>query len=758
MDPAVITGGLALAAGGGLLGVVAWHDRRPVELQSLELRFGTDVTTSAVEAVLAGIAGLPARSSVVLDVVGERDGIRYRLHAPPATVDTIRGQLRGVLPAARLDASDRDQPASYTHGVGLPWRGRHPLLHTGMAPETSAALLGALASPLGTDEAVLLRWVLRPGRGPHLPRDDGQARQRQRAAFELLWPSAAPVPREHLRGLRTKYAGAVLHGRPYVFVRAEHPQRSAQLAGRVTAVLRSRTGVRGQLRVQRLSGRAVTRALQRPTSGHGGDPYSPTELAPLLGWPIDAPPIPGLALGTAPLLMPSSKIPTTGTGRVFATATWPGMTDRQLVQPVEGALSHSLLLGPTGVGKSALITNLVAQGVAQGRGALLLDMKGDTASDVLARIPKERHSDVIVLEPASGLPVPGLRVFGEGDPELVADMLLGTLRGLFKDSWGVRSDQYLRQGLVTLAHDPSATLVDLIYLFNDAGYRARLVGRLDDPLLQAAWAAYEAMKPAEQAQHLASPLRKIHEVVGRKVVRATLAQAEPRFDMREVLATGKVVVVSLSPGRLGAPAVQLLGALVVYQLYSAVLARQAMPESRRRPFGFYVDEPKVLGAGVPIPLDAMFELFRGMGCAITLGGQSITQLPRDVQRAALTNAATLVAFRQSRQDADLLARELPGVSAEGLQHLDRFEVALRLGLGHGDVAPTTTGRTLAPSQPISDPDQLRRLSAARYGVDPEEVDRALRERHNLDVAPVVANNSPDAADSEMPVGWQRRAS
>jgi hypothetical protein len=473
-------------------------------------------------------------------------------------------------------------------------------------------------------------------------------------------------------------------------------------------------------------------------------------LAPLIGWPIEAPQIAGLSLGTAPVLVPSPRIPSNG--RVFGISNAPGLDDRQLAQPVEGSWSHSLILGPTGVGKSVLVTSLATQDAHAGRGLVLIDMKGDTATDMLARLPEKRAKDVIVLEPASGMAVPGLRVFGDGDPELVADLLLGTFQGLFSSSFGVRSHQYLRMGFVTLAHDREATLVDLVHLFNDAGYRQRLVGRLDDPMLQAAWAAYEAMSPQEQAAHLASPLRKIHEVVGRKVVRAVLAQPRPRFDMREVLRKGKIVIVSLPPGRLGAPAVQLLGALVTYELYTAVLGRQAIPEDRRRSFGLYIDEPKVL-ASLPLPLDSIFEVFRGMHVGLTLSGQSISQLPRDVQRAALTNAATIAGFRQSRTDAELLARELPGVSAEGLQHLGRFEVALRLGLGSGDVAPLATVRTLPPSEPTSDPDAIRRVSAERYGVDPAEIDRVLRQRHGLG----EGREAVAAAGNEAPVGRRRRA-
>lgn len=749
MEGLLLSGAAAAAVTGGLVAALAHNQRQPRPMQTVELRFGSDVTSGAVEAALAGIAGLRANSRVMLDLVGDAEGIRYLLHAPSATIDTIRAHLRGVLPSARLDAVEGYEQPNFIYGVRLRWCDRHPLLQKGAGAETAAALLGSLAAPLGKDDVVALRWHLAPARGPHLPVD---ARRRSRGRPQLLetfWPSARPLPSEHVGALRAKYSGAVLHGTPTVLVRAGHPDRAAHLAARLTSIIRSRAGARGSLRIKRLSARRLADGSER-VGLRRGDRYSPAELAPLIGWPIEAPQIAGLALGTAPVLVPSPRIP--ANGRVFGTSNAPGLEDRPLAQPVEGAWSHSLVLGPTGVGKSVLITSLATQDAHAGRGLVLIDMKGDTATDVLARLPEKRAKDVIVLEPASGMAVPGLRVFGDGDPELVADLLLGTFRGLFKDSWGVRSDQYLRMGFVTLAHDAEATLADLVHLFNDASYRQRLVGRLDDPMLAAAWAAYEAMSPQEQAAHLASPLRKIHEVVGRKVVRAVLAQPRPRFDMKEVLRRGKIVIVSLPPGRLGVPAVQLLGALVTYELYTAVLGRQAVPENHRRSFGLYLDEPKVL-ASLPIPLDSMFELFRGMRCGLTLAGQSISQLPRAVKDAALTNAATVVVFRQSRADAELLARELPGVTAEGLQHLGRFEVALRLGLGNGDVAPLATAHTVAPAEPTSDPDAIRRISAERYGVDPAEIDRVLRQRHGLG----EGREAVAAASNEAPVGRRRRA-
>jgi hypothetical protein len=586
----------------------------------------------------------------------------------------------------------------------------------------------------------MVRWTLRPARGPFLSERQSRSQARNQGPFAWLW-SERPVDPAHVPALRSKYAGPVLLARVVVAVAAGSEGRGVNLLTRVVAVLRARTGLRGQPVVRYGRSGRVQRFMERaPLSG--GSRFSPAELTGMVGWPIDAPRVPGLVLGVAPQLMPSPQIPRKG-GRVLAHSTWPGMEGRALAQLLVGALSHMVVAGPSGVGKSALLASAVGQDIAAGRGCLVLDGKGDLAAEILRLVPERRLGDVIVLDPARPGPVPGLRVFEGGDPELAGDLVLGMFRSIFIDSWGVRSDKWLRAALVTLAHDRTATLADLPFLFASDSFRRRLTGRLHDPLLKATWAQFEALTPEGRAQQLGSPLGKVNELVGRRVVRSVLAQSEPKWDMREVLRRGQVVIVSLSPGVIGSPASRLLAALVIHELFQAVQARTHVPAEKRRPFFVYVDEPRVF-TDIPMPLDSLFELARGLGVGLTLSAQSISQLPADLARAALTNAATLVAFRQNHDDARLLARELPGVTPEELQALGRFEIAARIGLGPGDVSAPVTGRTLAPPEPLSDPETVRRESAARYGHDPSEVDAALLTRHGLSdqAAGTVADEAP----------------
>jgi hypothetical protein len=358
---------------------------------------------------------------------------------------------------------------------------------------------------------------------------------------------------------------------------------------------------------------------------------------------------------------------------------------------------------------------------------LLLDMKGDTAVDALERIPERRQRDVVVLDPADSRPLPGLKAMSSGSPELSADLWVGLFRNLFADSWGVRSERYIRLAVQTLALHPEAVITELPRVFGDQAFRRQLLSRSPDPLLRSAWASFEALSPGQQAEHLAAPLGKVQDVVGRRVVRAVLGQAKPKMTIAAAMRRGLIVIVRLSPGALGGPTAQLLGGLTVYEIYQAVMARQALTQAARIPFGVYVDEPAVMQLS-GVPLDALYELARGLGVGITTATQSVSQLPAVVQQAVLTNAATIATFRTGHRDARLIANELLGVDADQLQHLGQYEIALRLGLRHGQVSSTATARTLMLPEPLSDPEAIRDESAARYGVALEETEAAMQSR------------------------------
>ncbi len=714
-----------------LAGFVLWLLCLPGEpLQWREIEVPDRLTADQVEAVLRHVAG--ARHGPVVFGVHARVGdVRLLVGAPERALSSLMAAASGLAPELRFE--EPAEPASggstgsskgFSFGARISWAGPWPLLRNDTPELSVAGLLGALASVEPGEQLQLMVRLWPVGRVHRPVAASERSEVPPNPWFMRLWWPAQP-PREDIHAIRAKFSDLLLRAEVIVGATAGSRLRTRALTHRVIAAARVSSGSRGVLRWRPV--RSAKRLLEVVARRRSPWPWEPStllsapELVALVGLPIEAPSVAGISYGVGPRLMPPMALPTTG--RVFAVSTWPSTAGRPLAQPVLGGLQHAAVVGPTGSGKSVLVSRLVEQDMAAGRGALVIDIKGDLVSDLLARIPARRRDDVIVLEPARSGPQPGLRLFAPGgDTELTADLLLGTLRELFADSWGVRSSQYLGLGLRTLAGMPGATLMDLPRLFHDQHFRAQALSAVRDSWLLAAWQRFDALSPGDRAAQLSSPLSKLEELIGRKRLRLVLGQRDSRLDFADVLANRRIVLVSLPPGLLGTPATRLLAALTLWQFFQAVEARAALPPERRSPFMAYIDEVAVL-ASLPLPLEGLLERARGHGVGVTLSPQAVSQLSQSLRASLLANVGSLVAFRQTgEEEANVLAKALPGVTPPQLQHLGAFEVAMRLSLGPGRSTLPMTGQTLPPSEPRSDATEMRRVAGERFGRAVEDVD------------------------------------
>ena len=460
-----------------------------------------------------------------------------------------------------------------------------------------------------------------------------------------------------------------------------------------------------------------------PATGRTRGWLGAAELLPLLGWPVGQEAVPGVELGVARRVPVPRGLPREGRRLLIGRDAY---GERPVALSAEAARHHLAVVGPSGTGKSVLLARGILDDIEAGYGGVVLDPKADLVGDLLDRIPR-RHADrIVVLDPASPGPVPGLDLLSVGDPDLRADVVLGALGAIFKGSWGIRTDTYLRLGLRTLTELEHPVLTDWLRLFTDTRFRRAAVARLRDPLLLAAWESYEALSPAEQQQHVAAPMSKVVSLLSRPQVRAVLAQRQPKLDIARLLAEGKWLFVSLSPGVLGEPASRLLGAILTYAVWTAIEARAAMPPDQRRPVFLYLDELQSLST-LPFGLEYFFERARGLGCGVTVATQALGRLPQNLQQSLLGNVGSLVSFRLGYDEANRVARDIPGLAAEDLQALRRFEVAARIGTGMGSSVATVTGRTEPLPDRTGQADFIRQRSAAQYGQDPSQIDEGLRE-------------------------------
>jgi len=422
-----------------------------------------------------------------------------------------------------------------------------------------------------------------------------------------------------------------------------------------------------------------------------------------------------------------------------------GNADRALVLSVQDALRHLHVIGPTGAGKSTLLLGLIYADMTAGHSLVVFDPKGDLVTDVLARVPDERRGDVVVLDPSDHAPVGLNPLASGGDPELVADGLLGTLHELFASAWGPRTQDILHACLLTLAGRDDASLALIPLLLTNLGYRARVIRGLDDPLgVGGFWAQFERQSEAERLAAIGPVSNKLRQILNRSAFRAVVGQLQPRFDLAEVFHQPRIVVVNLAKGLLGPEGSALFGALVWARLWQAAQTQVQVAAERRRPVLVYADEFQEY-LRLPVSFTDMLVQARGLGVGLTLAHQHLGQLGTEVRDTVLANAGSRVSFQLLAGDAAVLTKASPDLDAEDLTSLGNYEVYASLRAG-GTATGWMSGRTRLPPPASADPLQLRRDSAERYGVPRQETEAALRalldEPTGAERAPVGAKRRP----------------
>jgi hypothetical protein len=569
-----------------------------------------------------------------------------------------------------------------------------------LAASTASLLAGLF--PLGDDETIRLLWHVRSSMRPALVMPP----ELQRDGY--------------LHAMRGKLAGAGLNAYGELRVQAAAGERVARLLHRVTSVLRSLSTPYGRLLHDPYWYGTALRLL-----GARGRYLSATELAVVIGWPINSPDLPGLELGSAKRLVPSAEL--ADAGRVLGISDFAGL-ERPVALTPSASTRGLYVLGPTGTGKTSLLKNLIRDDLRAGRGLAVVETNGDLIQDLLDLIPPERVKDVVLLDPTDAQAAVGFNLFaGDTAPALVADQVSQLFERLWHDFWGPRTAQLAHMALLTLARRADSTLLDLPRLFLDPPFRRQVLAGLDDPLgLEIDWRWYEHLPTREQATVIAPLLNKVRAFTARPAIRAIVGQSDPAITTARLMAEGKVLLVYLPKGLIGEETAQLLGCLVLTSLWQAATERAGLSRERRAPFGVYVDEVQDFAAA-PIPWGEMFAQGRKYGLALSVAHQNLAQLARELREVIFANARTKTVFALSAPDAQAVEPLFtPALSAADLQALDAFSIAATVALDNGGTSSPVTLRTPPEPLPIGSRQAVIESSQARYGRPRTEVEAELR--------------------------------
>ena len=682
-----------------------------------QLRFALPLATDAAMGLVERILADSSLGRVVLELRASGGQATWALGSQAG--ERLVSVVRELVPGCRVSRGFSRRAVD--QAVVVSARPVGALLAAERLSAVVRAVLAALASTAEDEELVVQLQLGRRFAPQALGRVEPQG------WLELLGLVSPPsVSGERGRRMRAQVGRHRAAASLRLGVRAASPLRQRVLLQGLLGALRLLEGPGVRLRA-RTEHPAKLDGVRRPW--RAGLELGAGEIVAMAGWPVGEGALPATPSAHPRVLpLPQAR----ETQRAFAT----GVADQageRLGISIGDALYHTVLLGPTGAGKSTALAHLALADIAAGRGVLLIDPKTDLVADILARIPEQRRDDVVVIDPTSSRPV-GINPLARtqttcgASPELVADTVLATFKGVFAESWGVRVEQVLAAALVTLARTPGATLVDLPLLLTNPAYRQRLIAASGaDPLGTGQfWAAYEALSEAQRQQWVGPVLTRLQPFLIRPHLRATLGQAAPSFDLGEVFTRRRIVLVSLNKGVLGAESARLLGSLLVGQLWPLILARAAVEPSRRHVVSVFIDEVQDY-LSLPGSLADALAQARSLGAAFHLAHQYRGQLPAALKAGIDANARNKIIFSLSAADAAELARQAIDLEAADFQLLPRFGVYART-MHHGRENPWCQATTLPPTPPTQDALALRASSQARYGQDAAQVEAALLAR------------------------------
>lgn len=391
---------------------------------------------------------------------------------------------------------------------------------------------------------------------------------------------------------------------------------------------------------------------------------------------------------------------------------------------------HLYLVGKTGMGKSTVLLKFFQEDAAQNRAAVLLDPHGDLIEDALRLIPPERSKDLLFLDPsdtAFPLALNPLELQAGENPNLKTSALVEMFEVLAKGSWGPRLEYILRNALLLLTLAPNTTLLDLPHLLtSEAACRHFLDLTTDFELHRFFKDEFLALDLKTRHEHIAPILNKVGPLLTLPLLRNIFGQPKSKFSFESAFAENKLVLISLSKGKLGEDASRMLGMIFISMIQSTLLRRAELPPAERKTVCLTIDEFQNFATRT---LLSMLAESRKYGLALTLANQYLTQLPEEIQDAVLGNAGSLLCFRTSYADAQILAPSL-GLLEEDLTQLAPFQAYAKL-LHKQSPLPLFRMDTQKPV-PTSqvDPQELKKRSATRYGRPVSLVEEKLQARYN----------------------------
>lgn len=412
----------------------------------------------------------------------------------------------------------------------------------------------------------------------------------------------------------------------------------------------------------------------------------------------------------------------------------------QVFRPIgllpEDRRRHAYIVGKSGMGKSTLMENMILQDILAGRGVGFIDPLGDSALNIIDKIPSHRLKDVVYFNPSDIEYPVGINILEAKTEEeifLVASNILSVMQKIWAGTWSSRMEYILLNTILALLETPGNNLLGVVKMFLDKDFRKYIADNTKNLTVKVFWQdEYPRFSASYANEAVAAIQNKVGQFFANEMVRNIIGSLHSTINIRQIMDEGKIFIANLARGKVGESNASLLGGLIMTQFELAAMSRIDTPENDRRDFYLYIDEFHDL---ITPSFNTILSQARKYHLNMVFANQYLGQLTKDrendVLKAIFGNVGTVISFQTSVEDSELLSAEMMPVPPEYFPKLNQGQAYCKLYVA-GDNLSGTFLSTLPPlfDEFRSSSDKVIAWSRSQYS-RPRAVAKAEIEKYFL---------------------------
>src|SRR3970040_245832 len=129
---------------------------------------------------------------------------------------------------------------------------------------------------------------------------------------------------------------------------------------------------------------------------------------------------------------------------------------------------------------------------------------------------------------------------------------------------GPRFEHAIRNAMLTVMAEPGNTFVEIVRALTDSHFVQELLPKVQDPIIRRYWTDQIAQTADfHKSEVLDYIVSKFGRFVTNKLMRNIIGQSQSSFNFRKVMDEGKILLISLSKGKIGEENSSFLGLILI---------------------------------------------------------------------------------------------------------------------------------------------------------------------------------------------------